>query len=560
MNTSRRAARSARRRRVQLRERFSGIALGNGNTLQWGRSTESHRQWLACRSRRHDRVGTAAVAQAMMPRHRNRLHRQPRSTSRSAVSLRHRVESVAVGGDAEVRAHNRPRSAPSHCERSPLERVRQPLELIGCRQHCACALSRAWGRGGRGWRGFSSRRQQIDAVGTVSRRWGALHRHRQPLTRVDEEVWPWARWRRKPVSLDAVGGQAVGVGIGAQTFGWQATAAGTRSTAIGRQAQATARGHALGDNSRATLPTPPPWAGARSPPSRARRGWQRRRHHGGQPGHPRRYRQLGAGGDIAASTAAQTGTITSPRSIRTARLGATTTLLPAVATCRPDAANTTAIPDAGQCGDPSGNVTTLFDLTEVNRLTSGRPTRASPWLWRWSHPTSVGHQVRVAGGIGYYQNRLAALRPWQRASAPTPLLGGVGFVSTAREIGARAVPGCVVRKRSKGPVRKAPARFVIAIAAGLLIPPQLLWPVRRFHAVQPQPAALARFPTESSSRAAWGTMAAVVGQPDRQLFGASRSCSAGFQRATARLRLPRSSQHPRPAVGSFRFPDRGPDL
>ncbi len=70
----------------------------------------------------------------------------------------------------------------------------------------------------------------------------------------------------------------------------------------------------------------------------------------------------------------------------------------------------------------------------------------------------------------------------------------------------------MVTKISKGPAPKAPVRIRIAIAAGLLVPPQLLVPQvpQTPRPAQPQPVAARPLPDAIVlSKLLWGTMAAV---------------------------------------------------
>ena len=112
-----------------------------------------------------------------------------------------------------------------------------------------------------------------------------------------------------------------------------------------------------------------------------------------------------------------------------------TTLLGNVATLQTQtAANTAAI------GTLNTNVTTLFDLTEVNRRDIRKANEGVAMALAMESPQLTnGTNMGVSGGIGYYQNRLAGTASFAaRVGANAAFTAGVGFGFDSGEIGARA--------------------------------------------------------------------------------------------------------------------------
>ena len=94
----------------------------------------------------------------------------------------------------------------------------------------------------------------------------------------------------------------------------------------------------------------------------------------------------------------------------------------------------------------------------------------------------------------------------------------------------------MVRTEPNGPARKVPARLRIAIAAGLLVPPQLL-----VAQVQQAPASAAARPLPDRivlSKLLWGTMAAVDQANRTGNYSVLRDLgSAGFQASNSAVSL-----------------------
>ena len=99
----------------------------------------------------------------------------------------------------------------------------------------------------------------------------------------------------------------------------------------------------------------------------------------------------------------------------------------------------------------------------------------------------------------------------------------------------------MVTKISKGPARQAPARFRIAIAAGLLVPPQLLMAQVQQVPRPPQPQPVATRPLPDGivlSKLLWGTMAAVDQANRTANYSVLRDLgSAGFQASNSAASL-----------------------
>ena len=66
--------------------------------------------------------------------------------------------------------------------------------------------------------------------------------------------------------------------------------------------------------------------------------------------------------------------------------------------------------------------------------------KASPWRWRWIRRSIPdGAKFAVAGGVGYYQHRVAGTASFAaRIGQNAAFSAGVGFGFDSGEIGARA--------------------------------------------------------------------------------------------------------------------------
>lgn len=227
----------------------------------------------------------------------------------------------------------------------------------------------------------------------------------------------------------AVGGEAVASGRGAQAFGWQSSATGDLALAAGHQASASGtQATAIGKNA------------AASAANSTAVGF----------GATAAFANSTAIGTGAATTAANQ--ITLGAAGTTVRFGGystagvlvndvngivstNTTLIPQVA------ANTAAIGTLqGNVTTLQNNVTTLFDLSEVNRRDIRKANEGVAMALAMETPhLPAGTSMGVAGGIGYYQNRLAGTASFAaRVGANASFSAGLGLGFDSGEIGARA--------------------------------------------------------------------------------------------------------------------------
>jgi hypothetical protein len=123
-------------------------------------------------------------------------------------------------------------------------------------------------------------------------------------------------------------------------------------------------------------------------------------------------------------------------------ISSNTTLLGNVATLQTQtAANTTAITGLqGNVATLQGNVTTLFDLAAVNRTDIRKANEGVAMALAMESPDlPAGTKIGVAGGIGYYQNRLAGTASFAaRVGTNASFSAGVGLGFDSGEVGARA--------------------------------------------------------------------------------------------------------------------------
>jgi autotransporter adhesin len=214
----------------------------------------------------------------------------------------------------------------------------------------------------------------------------------------------------------AVGGESVASGRGAQAFGWQSRATGNLSLAAGHQATAAGtQATAVGKNASAS--------GANSTAIGFRRDGNRR-----QSGRPRRRRQLGPGWRHCRQHCAQQASSVGVATVdANGVLGRNTTLLPQVAALQTtvaaqgtsitalQAAQTT---QAGQITALQGQTATLFDLNDINRRGIRKANEGVAMALAMDSPAvPSGANYAVSGGLGYFEDRVAATPPSRRESA-----------------------------------------------------------------------------------------------------------------------------------------------
>jgi trimeric autotransporter adhesin len=214
----------------------------------------------------------------------------------------------------------------------------------------------------------------------------------------------------------AVGGESVASGRGAQAFGWQSRATGNLSLAAGHQANAGGvNATAIGKNANAAFDNSTA-VGFGATTTRAN--------------------QVVLGGtgssvtvgDIAASTAAQSGATALVTVDASGTLGRDT----ALTTTLTNAANSITSLQAGQA--------TLFDLAEHNRRDIRKANEGVAMALAMDTPAiPQGASFAVSGGVGYYQDKTAVTAAIAAAIGPmSQLSAGVGVGTNSGEVGARA--------------------------------------------------------------------------------------------------------------------------
>lgn len=161
-------------------------------------------------------------------------------------------------------------------------------------------------------------------------------------------------------------------------------------------------------------------------------------------------------GDIAASNAAQTGVVAVATVDANGTLGRNTTLVPAVTALQSasgtQAGQITAL-QSGQAAQASqitalqsgqtamsGRMNTLFDLADVNRREIRKANEGVAMALAMETPAlPAGARVGVAGGFGYYNDRVAGTAAFAvRVGDRSAISGGIGVGMNTGEVGARA--------------------------------------------------------------------------------------------------------------------------
>ena len=137
-------------------------------------------------------------------------------------------------------------------------------------------------------------------------------------------------------------------------------------------------------------------------------------------------------GDITASTAAQSGTVSVVTADSSGTLGAGPNIAALATAASVNTLN-------GQVGTLNSQVTTLFDLTNTNRLDIQKANEGVAMALAMESPSLPdGAKVAISGGIGYYQNRTAATSAVSfRIGDKASLSAGVGVGFNTGEVGAR---------------------------------------------------------------------------------------------------------------------------
>jgi len=240
-------------------------------------------------------------------------------------------------------------------------------------------------------------------------------------------------------STTAVGGQALATATAATAYGWRAEATAERATAIGHLATASGvRSVALGEAAIASGE----FATALGNQASATFANSTALGNGATTTRANQVVLGGAGtsvtiGDIAASTAAQAGTIAGG-SIFVATTDASGTLGqgPAVNSF---ATQTQLAATNANVAANAANIGTLFDLTDLNRRDIRKANEGVAMALAMETPhLPAGTNVGLSGGLGYYQERVAgtmalAARVGQNASVSA----GVGIGFDSGEVGAR---------------------------------------------------------------------------------------------------------------------------
>ena len=139
-------------------------------------------------------------------------------------------------------------------------------------------------------------------------------------------------------------------------------------------------------------------------------------------------------GDIAASTAAQSGTVNIATVDASGTLGASGLTLADL----PAPGQLSAL--SGQVGALSTQVGDLFDLADVNRRGVRKAHEGVALALAMESPVLMpGANFGLAGGFGYYKDRVAgAVSFAARVSDTTAFTAGVGVGADSGEVGARA--------------------------------------------------------------------------------------------------------------------------
>jgi fumarylacetoacetate (FAA) hydrolase family protein len=134
-------------------------------------------------------------------------------------------------------------------------------------------------------------------------------------------------------------------------------------------------------------------------------------------------------GDIAASTAAQTGTLSYVTVDADGTLGRGT---------GPDLSGLAAL-SANQAAQGT-QINTLFDLADLNRRDIGRANEGVAMALAMESPNlPAGATFAVGGGFGYYNHRTAGTASFTaRVGNMSQVSAGVGFGLNSGEVGARA--------------------------------------------------------------------------------------------------------------------------
>ena len=137
-------------------------------------------------------------------------------------------------------------------------------------------------------------------------------------------------------------------------------------------------------------------------------------------------------GDIAASTAAQTGTLSFVTVDASGTLGAAPAPMSA-ASSRPRRAG-------AQIAAQGAQIDTLFDLADVNRRDIDRANEGVAMALAMESPSlPAGATFAVGGGFGYYNHRTAGTASFTaRIGTMSSFSAGVGIGFNSGEVGARA--------------------------------------------------------------------------------------------------------------------------
>ncbi len=194
----------------------------------------------------------------------------------------------------------------------------------------------------------------------------------------------------------AVGVRAAATGIAATAVGRFAAASGANATALGSGATATfANSTALGFNAATSAANQVSLGGT---------------------GSSVRV------GDIASSTAAQTGTLAVATVDANGTLGRNTTLLSNVATLQSDSASQLA-----QLNALDGSVNTLFDLRSRDRDDFKRGIAAATAMGQASFPSAPGKTSYAFNGAMFRGEAAVGGSLMHRFNTDTPIAVGVGF-------------------------------------------------------------------------------------------------------------------------------------
>lgn len=218
------------------------------------------------------------------------------------------------------------------------------------------------------------------------------------------------------IASTALGHNADATALASTAVGVSAQATGMGSTALGRIANASAAGStALGASAAATF------ANSTAVGTGAATTAANQVSLGGTGSSVRV-------GDVAASTAAQSGPVSVATVDASGTLGVNSTLIPTTA-----ALQTASTTQAGQ-------IETLFDLADHNRRDIRRAYEGVAMALAMDSPgLSSGARFAVSGGIGVYGDRVAGTAAFTaRVGVATAFSAGIGMGFSSGKVGARA--------------------------------------------------------------------------------------------------------------------------